>query len=143
MALHKPNPAAGDRGARGTCHLRKADGSPIDEIVIVVEPVDRRGRFAAWLGARQVVRSSRVPFCDAARVLIAERRDPEAIVVMRRRGSDIDALRARLGVAARLTVEERENRPPRFVPWKPLHVTDGSARTPEDDEAAPLREAAE
>jgi hypothetical protein len=108
------------------------DGRLIEQL-IVVEPVDRHGRFAARLDGRVLVNSSRTPFLDAARRLIAEGADPSGIIIMRHRGSDVDALRARLGVAAGLTVEERDSRTPRFVRWKALHLTDGSSRTAEDD----------
>src|SRR5207247_5891328 len=114
------------------------------EQLIVVEPIGHRGKFAARLDGRLLVRSSRTPFCDAARVLLAERGDPSSTIVMRHAGSATDSLRARLGVAAGLTVREDDNRAPRFVSWRPPHVAGGAPRTAADGSAAlTLPEAAE
>jgi hypothetical protein len=74
------------------------------------------GRFMASLDGRVLVQSSRQPLLDAARVLVGEGHDPGAVVTMRHAGSTTDALRARLGVAARLTVAEAATR---FAGWKP------------------------
>ncbi|SRR6266567_8534353 len=102
-------------------------------IEIIVEPVGHHDRFAARLDGRVLVASSRQPFLDAARVLLREGHDPRSVLVMRHRGSSTESLHACLGVAAGLTVEERDARPPRFARWKALHLTDGSSRTAEDD----------
>jgi hypothetical protein len=53
-----------------------------------------------------VVPSSRQPFLDAARVLMAEGHDPGITTVMRHFGNTTDTLKAKLGVAARLSVDE-------------------------------------
>jgi hypothetical protein len=50
----------------------------------------------------------------AARVLVEKGYDPNVLLVMKHSGSDIVALRARLGKAAKLTVEEGPHGP-RFV----------------------------
>jgi hypothetical protein len=114
-----------------------------EQHLLIVEPIGR-DRFAARLDGRLLVRSSRTPLCDAARVLIAEGADPDSIIVMRHAGSSVDSFRARLSVAAALAVEERESRAPRFVRWRPLHVTDGSPGTAADGSAGiSLPEAAE
>ena len=70
----------------------------------------------ASVGGRVLVRSSRQPFLDAARVLVGEGHDPGMVISMRHGGSAVDALRAKLGVAARLTVNEPATR---FARWKP------------------------
>jgi hypothetical protein len=70
----------------------------------------------ASLDGRVLVQLSRQPLLDAARVLVGEGHDPGAIITMRHVGSATDALRARLGVAARLTVAEAATR---FAGWKP------------------------
>jgi len=77
-----------------------------------IDPV----RFMASLDGRVLVQSSRQPFLDAARVLVGEGHDPGAMVAMRHVGSAEDAMRARLGVAARLTVAEAATR---LARWKP------------------------
>jgi len=99
------------------------------QISIVVEPVGNHGRFSARFDGRVLVASSRQPFLDAARVLLAEGRDPSIILTMRHAGNPTECLRARLGVAAGLTVRDEDGRPPRFARWRPLHLGDGSART--------------
>jgi hypothetical protein len=68
-----------------------------------------------------LVEGSRTPFFDAARALLAAGlADPSDTLVMRHAGSAHDALRARVGVAAKLMVrEETTDGKPRFVPWTP------------------------
>lgn len=127
--------------ARATTSPKNASSR---DVVIIVAPADRRDRFSASLDGGVLVKSSRTPFLDAARALLRKGRDPSTTIVMRHRGSHVDALRARLGAAARLTVREEDGRPPRFARWKPLHLGDGSARRAEDGAAATsLAEAAE
>jgi hypothetical protein len=88
-------------------------------LVIVVEPVGHRGRFGATLDGRVLVASSRTPFCDAARVLLAEGVDPATRIVMRHAGSATGALSATVSGAAQLTVEDGDDSP-RFRKWRPL-----------------------
>jgi hypothetical protein len=75
------------------------------------------GRFEARLDNR-VLAKSRTPFCDAARQLLDLGYDRDDVVTMRHAGSGTVALRAKVGVAARLTVSE-EPRPAfrRHVEW--------------------------
>jgi hypothetical protein len=76
-------------------------------VIITVAPVARRaGCFAARLGQRLLVAASRQPFLDSARVLVADGVNPDTTIAMRHRGADHDALRARLGTAAALRVED-------------------------------------
>ena len=77
------------------------------------------GRFEARLDGRLLCRS-RQPLLDAARILLAEGCDPDERIVMRHAGSTVDALSAKVGVAAGLTVSESHG-PPRFVRWQPFH----------------------
>jgi len=58
---------------------------------IVVTPL-RCGKFAARLGDRIILKSSRQPLLDAARVLLAEGADPEARIGMRHAGANHVAL---------------------------------------------------
>jgi hypothetical protein len=74
------------------------------------------GRFAASIGDRIIVQSSRQPFLDAARVLVGEGHEPGTMVTMRHAGGTADAMRAKLGMAAGLTVAETATR---FARWKP------------------------
>lgn len=72
----------------------------------------------------------RRPFCEGARVLLAEGCDPAARFVMRHDGSTADALRSTVGVAAKLMVEEGD-RVPQFRRWKP---------SPHADVTPPMRQ---
>jgi hypothetical protein len=82
-------------------------------LAIVVSPVPARpGHFAARLdGDSKVLCTSRAPFLDSARVLLAEGHDPTISLVMLHDGAAEFALRAPLGVAAQLAVEETAHGP--------------------------------
>lgn len=86
-------------------------------VVIVVSSTKSAGHFQAKLQQSNevLVQNSRQPFVDAARVLVERGQDPNALLVMKHLGSDIVALRAPLGKAAKLTVEEGPHGP-RIVP---------------------------
>ena len=80
------------------------------------------GLFEAHLDDRLLC-TSRQPFVTAARVLVSEGHDPDSTLVMRHAGSNVDALSAKLGVAARLTVNEARSA---FERWKAF--SDGGDR---------------
>src|SRR5258707_4965341 len=86
----------------------KRDGQGrIGTIRIILESVNRRGRSSASLpDGTVIVRSSRQAFLDAARVLVAAGHDPDSWLEGWRPGATAFALRARLGIAAGLTVDE-------------------------------------
>ena len=63
------------------------------------------GVFEAKLGETIICRS-RQPFVDGARALLAMGYDPEMVLVMRHATTGTDALKAKLRVAAKLTVDE-------------------------------------
>jgi len=96
-------------------------------IIVEVRPVDQHCRFEARVAGRVVVKSSRTPFCAAARVLLAEGADPKTTLIMRHAGSDVDALRGPIGTAAKLTV--RDDRGTIFVPYDASRLTEWRART--------------
>ena len=76
------------------------------------------GKFEARLeDGRMLVRASRTPFFDSARRLLDEGVDPGTILIMRHKGSTVDALRATVGAAAKLTVAERDASGPRIEKW--------------------------
>jgi hypothetical protein len=92
------------------------------EITVVVAPTSRRtGRYKARLGERGRVlcKSSTKPFLDAARKLMDLGFDPNTTLVMRHAGSETECLRATIGAAAALTVEDTKYGP-RLRPWKPI-----------------------
>jgi hypothetical protein len=95
-------------------------GTERSPIVIIVSPIKTSaGRFHASLGTtgELLVVSSRQPFVDSARVLIEKGYDPIVMLEMMHADSNVVALRARLGKAARVPVEEGVNGP-RFVPFR-------------------------
>jgi hypothetical protein len=117
---------------------QRASEQPDQPPVIVVEPVGHRGRFQARLDGRVLVASSRTPFCDTARVLLADGVDPAARIVMRHACSSTDALTSTVGGAAKLTVEEGD-RVPYFRRWKPLsRAAEGPGFAPNQFPATPL-----
>jgi hypothetical protein len=86
--------------------------------IFVEELPERHGRFVARLGdGSVVVPSSRQPFLDAARVLLAEGADPAGTLVMMR--GQMQSLSAPIGAAAKLTVRETDAYGPRFAAWIP------------------------
>jgi hypothetical protein len=109
-------------------------------IVLVVSPslnVDgrkaygTRGQlFDGSVDGRCIVKRSTTPFCDAARVLLAEDVRPEAKLVMRHAGSVADALRSTVGAAAGLTVADDTGGKPAFRTWKPYDAGSAVAVAP-------------
>jgi len=65
------------------------------------------------------VKRSTTPFCDAARVLLAEGIKPDTVFVMRHANSAADAVPSTVGVAAGLTVADDGGGKPIFRPWSP------------------------
>jgi hypothetical protein len=84
-------------------------------LIIVSACRPRAHLFEARLADR-VLCVSRRPLLDAARILLAEGCDPAVTIVMRHAGSEVYALSARLGAAAKLTVDEVV---PTFAPGEP------------------------
>jgi hypothetical protein len=86
-----------------------------------------RGKFVVHLDGRLLV-TSRTPFCEAARVLLAEGHDPAVVLQMRRpdRAACCWDLRGPIGKAASLTVRE-DNGPPQFAPYRPPVFRTGRA----------------
>jgi hypothetical protein len=96
-----------------------SSGSSVAErspIIIVVSSTESAGHFQAKLQHTDevLVRKSRQPLLDAARVLVKKGYDPNTLLVMRHLGSEAIALQALLEKAAKLTVEEGPHGP-RFV----------------------------
>ena len=77
------------------------------------------GRFDAVVDGNVIVTATRQPFLDGARALLAEGANPQATIILKHPGSETDCLRARLGAAAKLTVEESNRGKPTFRRWKP------------------------
>ena len=88
-------------------------------MIITVKPVDRYGTFAAYLGDR-LLTTSKQPFLDAARVLLAEGVDPTTWLSMRHFGSETISLKGTVRAAAKLTVRESSKVGPVLVKWEPF-----------------------
>jgi hypothetical protein len=96
-----------------------------DMITIEVREIKRRGKFEARLGERVLVKNSRTPLLDSARILLAEDAGPNEIIAMRRPGDIADAMQAPIGKAAKLTVKEDDA--PRFAKWNDLSLVQWGA----------------
>jgi hypothetical protein len=87
---------------------------PNEPLLIIIREATP-GRHEAWHRQVLLCRSAQ-PLLDGARALLAAGCDPSAMLVMRREGGNLDALRTRVGVAVGLTVDETNIR---FARWKP------------------------
>jgi hypothetical protein len=109
---------------------RKTGQPPTGTAVIDVAPsLDRLGeqlpsKFDAFLGPRT---ATTTPFCCLARALMKLGLAVETILIMQRRGSDIESLRAPINTAAYLTVRE-DRCDTRFSAWKAMGL--GAAGAP-------------
>jgi hypothetical protein len=81
-------------------------------LTIIVEPAPK-GRHHAYLNGRLLCTSA-APFCESARILLAEGIDPATPLEMKHAGRDLVILSATVGTAARLTVSNDH-----FVKWRP------------------------
>lgn len=109
------------------------------QIIIIVKPAGTAGAFAAYAAGVQLCSSSRTPVLDAARVLLSQGVDPGTIVIMRHQGSTVDALRARLGVAARLTVGDDRFGKPKMRWTAPLGDVAAPPIAPNEKSGGPRR----
>jgi len=89
---------------------------------IIVSPA-QPGRFEARLDG-EVLCTSRTPFLSAARVLLTRGALPDDQLAMSHAGSNTAAMRAAVGAAAKLTVDETSgNGTPRFRPCDPPQMS--------------------
>ncbi|MFT0893074.1 hypothetical protein [Pseudochelatococcus sp. G4_1912] len=77
----------------------------MNNLAIIIHPLGR-GLYEARIGETVVVKSSRTPFLDAARVLLDAGYNPHAQITMQHAGSDTIALRALLSTAAKCAIVE-------------------------------------
>jgi hypothetical protein len=90
-------------------------------MIVDVEPTPGRpGRWNADCGAHHVT-AVRTPLLSMARKLLEAGYDPALELRLTHRGSGTDAMRVKLGDAARLDVKERPNGPV-FVKYAPREV---------------------
>ena len=98
-----------------------APETPHHLTIVYVTPAAKAGLYVASLGGRELV-TSRQPFLDVARVLLAEGVDPDEILIMRWATTGTESLRSTVAAAAALTVEDGRDGVPRFRPWRPYSV---------------------
>jgi hypothetical protein len=93
--------------------------TPTQSLTLTIAPRPNSAHmFEARIDGRLLC-TSPAPFCEAARVLLAEGADPATVIAMRHVGSDTIALRTSLGHAAGLTVADDGKGRPRFRKWQP------------------------
>ena len=100
--------------------MSKRDLSGVALTIVLSPAPSGIGRFEARLdGDDRVLCVSRTPFFDVARELLADGYDPDTTLIMRHAGSGTNSLRAKLGTAASLTIEETDYGP-KLRRWKPF-----------------------
>jgi hypothetical protein len=87
--------------------------------LVTVSPNGAPDHYDAFVNGKLVVSSSRQPFLDAARALLERGADSNSWLILRHAASDTDWLRAKVGVAAKLTVRDRPDGVPTFRRLKP------------------------
>lgn len=93
--------------------ISQLNGTFPNVIQVVVVPV-AAGRYIALLDGENIC-TSRQPFLDGARVLLGRGHAASATIEMYRPGDRAWSLRASIGIAARLTVDEGRTD---LAPWK-------------------------
>jgi len=88
--------------------------------LVTVSPSGPPDYFDAVVNGELLVKSSRTPFCDAARALLDRGVDSNSWLILRHAGSETDSLRAKVGIAAKLTVKEPDRGRAHFANWNPL-----------------------
>lgn len=92
----------------------KSNGTNQKIIQVVVVEIGA-GRHLAQIDGENICRSHQ-PFVDSARVLLKRGFDPNIVLAMFRPNETAWALRATIGYAGRLTVDDYHGT--RFAPWK-------------------------
>ena len=124
VCSHPVRPPKKRGPARGQTHgaptVENADQQRVEyhTLILIVTPGSSSDHYAVYVGEnrRLLLASSRQPLLDGARALLAEGCQPDTLLIMRR-ADGVDALRARAGDAARLTVDETRTS---FARWKPF-----------------------
>lgn len=97
---------------------------------LVMHPSRRTpGLFSATLDGVEIVRSTRQPFLDGARALLAMGHAPDEPLTSAHVGSETVALRSTVGEAARWTIFERDRGGLGKALWMPRSSFHGDART--------------
>ena len=118
-------------------------GGAASEIHITISPTHRPEYFSVALGSKILVKSSRQPRCDAARVLHRLGYPDDALLVSHKEGSNADySMRGPIGEWRRLRIREGRNGPcfANYEPFPRARVSQGKAkrrRQPEPAAATP------
>jgi hypothetical protein len=80
-------------------------------LIVEVCPANRPGSFEAWHNGELVCVSTTPLLSACRRLLMSGAADPNDVAIMKHRGSKVEALRARVAIAAGLTVVEGDRRP--------------------------------
>jgi hypothetical protein len=88
-------------------------------VLIIIAPTDRTGSFTASIGTSVLIKSSRQPVCDIARVLHRLGYRDDTLLISKMDGSDHESLRGTLGVWRTLRVREDRDGP-RFARYEPF-----------------------
>lgn len=86
--------------------------------IVVSEVPGRPSQFMATLNGSELV-TSKTPFLDSARALLASGYDPATILLMKWVGKDVVSLSGRLGELSKLDIRDDNSRGPEFIPYKP------------------------
>jgi hypothetical protein len=93
--------------------------APSQTIILVIKPAPKAGRFAGYLGDELIVPSSRQPFLDGARVLLARGYDQATPYNMRHANSAVlSFVTTTIGHAAGLSVNADRTRFQKFIPFQ-------------------------
>ena len=146
MTAQKERPASAPPGAPRTLVVRNrltaSTKQPQQQVLLIeIAPVYddgvHRDRLSAALDGAVLVASTATPFLDAARKLRSLGYPADAVLTMRHAGSDVIAVRAKVGVAAKLEVGENGQGSPRFKRYRTASER-GCASPPASADAAPL-----
>lgn len=81
---------------------------------IEIVEINNHGVWDVWHNGELIIENTRTPLCSAARLLLTRGADENAILEKVRCGSDRVDMRARIGDAAKLTVDSE-----RFKSYRP------------------------
>jgi hypothetical protein len=110
--------------ASPTSHSSKSLSTPtapgillVDTALTVVLNARGRSRFDAFFGGTQIVKASKNPISDAARILHRQGYSDDRLLLARHEGAKHDAMHGPLGKWRKVRV--REDRGLRYVAWEP------------------------
>jgi hypothetical protein len=108
-------------------------------LIIILRELQKRGIYSVSLDAKILIKKTRQPESDLARVLHKLGYGDETLLIMRRDGSEIDGIRAPLGVLRKLKVREDGRSAPRFVKYEPFPSKIKKRQTVESCEVREVR----